>query len=52
VHGRDVARADDPQRGPLFLDEPRERDLERGGDRPQRLVAAAAGAAIALAVPS
>ena len=40
--------ADDAQRRPLLLDEPRERDLQRRADRPQRLHARVAPAGLEL----
>jgi hypothetical protein len=48
VHRRDVAGADDAQRGALLLDDAGERDLERGGDRPQRLDAGVRAAGLEL----
>ena len=33
----DLRGPDDPQRGPVLLDDARERHPQRGGDRPQRL---------------
>ena len=48
VHGGDVGGADDLQRRPDLLDDARERHLERGGDRPQRLDARVALAGLEL----